>query len=1443
MTPAKHSVVAGKFEPGCDRMILHSEVLKYQTATAGPFTLDGASLPDGSNSHCEHFCSPDDPFEKAAVRGHKVILNGPWDDRLAVMMEHYCREKAADPYNTSGCFVVPKWRGAPWQKYLAGMQVLCKYPKGSRIFQAINAETGKRELMPGVPWEVLVYWDPPKTRPAPRVHVRLMVLDDDTVTVNSTVSMEVQGKYAGASCTVLLDSGSRELSFVSEAFVARQGLQVKPAPDLIVVSFDGHEVPAKGFVQSGLQLGNMVESTRLFVVPMDESTDIILGSDWLTSHGVVLDYDKAQVTARHGRRRVSVPARRVARASWSSRPRLRAATVRAAALSISKVKRLLRKKAFAFAVHVRQVSPDSANVEFDVKDLLEKPDLHSVSGQGLCDQQLIDGLLANFQDVLREPPPGLPRARGTVHTIPTVEGAKPPYRPPFRLSPAERAEVEKQIKYLLEMGYVRPSTSPYGAPILFVPKPDGTLRFCVDYRMLNAVTVKNRYMVPRTDDLIDALGGAKVFSAVDLAAGYWQIRLAEGEACKTAFTTHFGHFEWRVLPMGLTNAVATFQKLMNEIFGSRGYLNKFVLVYLDDILVFSKTPEEHLEHLRLVLTALREEELYAKPSKCHFNKSELKYLGHVVGADGIKVDPGKIAVVREYPRPQSVGDVRSFLGLATYFRRFIQGFGVLARPLNALTRRACTRAGFAWDESCDASFQGLKDALVTAPVLAMPDYDAAARGVKPFEIVADASVHGIGAVLLQDGHPIAFESRKFNAAAYNYDTGEQELLAIVYAFQKFRCYVEGTEFVLVSDHEPLTYLDRQPRLSRKQARWYEFLRPFAFKWVHRPGRVNVADPLSRAPGVRRIAETRAGAVPLAAVGRCVYRRYLLCAARPVRRSPRLSGPPSAADGVGVLHTQADEARQSAGRRPARSADLERRAATPERSSLPEQLPPPPLEALVAAGYSRDPLFTDDNIADWGLAREGGLLWHGGGDGDSDIDEDDFALAIPDVSGLHQRCLEICHDSPHGGHFGVAKTVHLLKRSYWWPGMLEDAKRHVQSCVKCQSIKPNNHAPQGELSPLAVPSRRWESISLDFIVKLPPTAKGNDAILVIVDRLSKYLLLEPCSETMTSPGLVDTLMKRVVGERGFPAEIVADRDGRVTAHVFKEWMDKHGIRPRLNTAYHSRANGQAERMNLIVENYLRAFVDAQMTDWDELLPVCQLAINNSYHSTVENTPFYLEHGCHPYIPGMTTFKRAGVPSALVSAVRRQWPVKLKDALLRARKAMKVATERNKRHFDSRRKPKEFSVGDRVLLSTKNLNLKGVVCDKLGPRFIGPYTIEEKVGNVSYRLALPDCMLVHPVFHVELLREYKGPDFVPPPAVECEDGTVRWTVETILAKRGQGPRCKMLVRWEGYGPAWDTWEPREMLLEDAPEVVADFDRRQTKTEPRVAKGRSRRRRRKA
>jgi len=240
-----------------------------------------------------------------------------------------------------------------------------------------------------------------------------------------------------------------------------------------------------------------------------------------------------------------------------------------------------------------------------------------------------------------------------------------------------------------------------------------------------------------------------------------------------------------------------------------------------------------------VLQILRENTLYVRKHKCHLNKRELKYLGHVVSTEGLKVDPAKIAVIRDYPTPSNVAEVRSFLGMAVYFRRFIQGFGVLARPLHNLTRKGVP---WQWDERCKASFEGLKDALISAPVLKMPEDE------KPFEIVCDASVHGVGAVLLQDGHPVAFDSQKFDSAAYNYDTGEQEMLAVVNALRKFRCYVEGKRFKLVTDHEPLTWLSRQPTLSRKLARWHEFLQGFDFVWEHRPGRIHVADPLSRVRG-------------------------------------------------------------------------------------------------------------------------------------------------------------------------------------------------------------------------------------------------------------------------------------------------------------------------------------------------------------------------------------------------------------------------------------------------------------------------------------------------------------------------------------------------------------------------------------------------------------------
>ncbi|GIL79609.1 hypothetical protein Vretifemale_8871, partial [Volvox reticuliferus] len=312
---------------------------------------------------------------------------------------------------------------------------------------------------------------------------------------------------------------------------------------------------------------------------------------------------------------------------------------------------------------------------------------------------------------------------------------------------------------------------PYSAPILFVGKKDGTLRMCIDYRGLNAATVKNRYPLPRVDDLLDKLKGSAYFSSIDLQQGYNQIRISESDIPKTAFRTPFGHYEYTVLSFGLTNAPATFQAVMDRIF--RPYIDKFIICYLDDILVFSKTREEHLQHLRQVFEILRREQLYAKRTKCHWAQPQVEYLGHIVSQDGVRMDPRKTSVVRDWPVPSSLQELRRFLGLTNYFRKFIERYSVIAAPLTNLTRKGAFSSPEAWTPACQEAFNALKHAVSDDIILHFPDYSLPFR----VEVITDASLHGTGAVLLQQGRPIAFTSKKFSGAETRYTTGEQELLA------------------------------------------------------------------------------------------------------------------------------------------------------------------------------------------------------------------------------------------------------------------------------------------------------------------------------------------------------------------------------------------------------------------------------------------------------------------------------------------------------------------------------------------------------------------------------------------------------------------------------------------------------------------------------------------
>jgi len=427
------------------------------------------------------------------------------------------------------------------------------------------------------------------------------------------------------------------------------------------------------------------------------------------------------------------------------------------------------------------------------------------------------------------------------HVIRTEPQAHIPKRQHRRLSPSEYALCKEYVEDLLKKGFITPSTSPYGAPIMLVPKPAGGYRVVCDWRALNSITIKNRFPLPRIDEALDQLGGAQVFSSLDLNSGYFQIRINEEDAHKTAFTTPFGLYEFKVLGQGLANAPATFQAIMNKIFAP--YINKFVIIYLDDILIYSKTPEEHMQHLRIVLKLLEENKFYAKPTKCTFGVKSIKFLGHIVGEGGIKPDPSKVNTVSEWPRPATSAALRSFLGLTNYFRKFIKHYATIAAPLVALTNTRTQDIRTFWGSKQTEAFDALKSALTSAPVLAHPDFS------KPFELVSDASLLGTGAVLLQEGRVVAYTSKSFNGAEKRYTTTEHEMLGVVRALNTWRHYFDGDpkHLTLVTDHNPLTYFDSKGTLSRRLERWVEFMGGYSYTWKYRKGANNVADALSRQP--------------------------------------------------------------------------------------------------------------------------------------------------------------------------------------------------------------------------------------------------------------------------------------------------------------------------------------------------------------------------------------------------------------------------------------------------------------------------------------------------------------------------------------------------------------------------------------------------------------------
>lgn len=620
----------------------------------------------------------------------------------------------------------------------------------------------------------------------------------------------------GEPVRVLLDGGASS-NFVSTDFTKRHPLLTLPlasAQDVIV----GNKatIQARNLCEGNLQYGIYKERLRFYEI--DTPYDIIIGIGWLKRHNPDIDWTQGIVTFSYRGRDVTI-------SSESSGP-----------TSYEVLSHLQFKK----AVRSRGAELHLVNIKTkeDADETLESIDEEL--------KRRTDKIIADFRDVLPDDlPDTLPPKRDVDHKIELEPGSKPHWKAIYRLSYDELNELKEQLKYLLDKGFIRPSKSPYGAPVLFVRQPDGDgwkMRMCVDYRALNKLTIKNRYPLPLISESLDRLRGATIFSKLDLAKGYHQIRIAEDDIPKTAFRTRYGHYEYTVMSFGLCNAPATFATLMNNVL--RDYLDKFVVVYLDDILIYSSSLDEHEEHIRAVLTKLREHKLYGKPSKCELFCKEVKFVGHIVSEDGISTDPKKTRAVRDWSPPKNVSDLRSFLGFCNFYRRFVKDYSKIARPLTDMTKK---KIPWQWADEQHKAFEALKEAMITTPVLVIP------RMELPFFITTDSSDYAIGAVLEQDHgqgrQPVAFISRKLNPAEVKYPIHEKELLAIVWSLQEWRYYLDGRHITTVeTDHESIKYLSTQPLLSRRQARWADFLAEYNMDIRYLPGKRNfVADALSRKP--------------------------------------------------------------------------------------------------------------------------------------------------------------------------------------------------------------------------------------------------------------------------------------------------------------------------------------------------------------------------------------------------------------------------------------------------------------------------------------------------------------------------------------------------------------------------------------------------------------------
>ena len=1044
-------------------------------------------------------------------------------------------------------------------------------------------------------------------------------------------------------------------------------------------------------------------------------------------------------------------------------------------------------------------------------------------------------------------PMGLPPLRWENHRVELEPGARaPPVRGLPRMSKAEMDETRNFLTSMLAKGWVMPSLGNYGAPFFFVPKPSGRgLRAVCDYRAINSITKKVLPSLPLFENIVTQLDGARFFSGLDLTSQFYQIRVEPEDIEKTSFRTCFGLYNWTVCPMGMTGSTGSAMNAMQQVlqhvislpgedlpenprakpplppqpqypsdgrwkhFSYHSALGTYCCLFVDDILVYSKTEDEHLRHLRQICTTLEQHHLYLNFDKIEICQPEITYLGNRVGRYGIRPTQERTQALIGWPPPQSVSELKSFLGLLGFIRRYVPDMAQIAVPLTNLLKK---QVPWVWGDAQQQAFDKLKRRCASTPVLAIPEEDA--------ELVlrCDASREAMGAALYQRDskgflQPVEFKSKAFAEPQKRLPAHDREALGLLYALKSFRYFLLRRRFEVQTDNSALSQIFTSKDLSDLYARWYHKIAEFEGITIkHRPGRkLYCADALSRrrtAPNDDRTPfQVEPGVLYKTEADRAECSQHINAHAR---WSVEL--------GQSASHVFSLKITDASARHTASMAQDPAQVCGQSAAYQCHNLEPAAMQgyrlrwpALYAADPDLHALWKAEGDVKWGYFIHQGLMWKHGPAG--------ARLCVPQEEGNNDKIsiLQAMHDSKSAGHAGVRRTLAKLQGNFYWKGMYGDAVAYVESCHKCQVSKINRQARMGEPRALQarVPDNPWAVVHMDWITGLPTSSEGYDAILVFVCALTGMIHLQPCKKTDSAKETAGHFVHNVVRLHGVPDSIVSDRDIRLRAHFWRALQQRLGCELRFTTANTPNSNGKVERVNAVLGDVLRSMCKWSGADWVQNLDLAEFAINGSESSATGFTPFFANYAREPRMPA-----NVGKPSLEVPAA-----VEMADAMFATIVHTRDALERSKRQYELatawKRRPSDvFAAGDLVLLSTKNLNLK-MEARNLTCKFVGPFEVRDPPDNATNPnvvwLKVPRAFKIHMPVNLKDIKRYKlrpdqlgCPEEVMPEPIVL-DGVDCWEVEEVLAEREHRNQRQVLVKWTGLSIMDSTWEPIDNILQ--------------------------------